>query len=173
MPARAPRPNPAAGAADALGRVAPLAGRWIERLLAACEPPLTPAQYLALEAVAEGEMVGSELARRAAVSAAAVSQLITGLEAAGLVTRRRSAEDRRRQPLRLTAAGEQALEAARALLTERLGELIATLPPPEQSALGAALERLEQLLGGHAPPPHPRPPLPPGRHPAPPGPPAP
>jgi hypothetical protein len=51
-------------AAEALVRTAPLVSRWIERLLAAHEPPLTVAQYLALQAVGEGEVVGSELARR-------------------------------------------------------------------------------------------------------------
>src|SRR6266705_406689 len=61
-----PRHHPGARqAAEALARTAPLVSRWIERLLAAHDPPLTVAQYLALEAVAEGEMVGAELARRA------------------------------------------------------------------------------------------------------------
>ena len=41
-----------AEAAEALVAVAPLAARWIERLLAAHEPPLSTPQYLALRAVA-------------------------------------------------------------------------------------------------------------------------
>ena len=75
-----PRPRHHSGsrqAAEALVRTAPLVSRWIERLLVAHDPPLTVAQYLALEAVAEGEMVGAELARRAAVSPAAVSHACT------------------------------------------------------------------------------------------------
>ena len=67
-------------AAEALVRTAPLVSRWIERLLAAHDPPLTVAQYLALQAIDEGEIVGAELARRAAVSPAAVSQLLAALE---------------------------------------------------------------------------------------------
>ena len=41
-----------ARAAEALIAVAPLAARWIERLLAAGQPPLTTPQYLALRAIA-------------------------------------------------------------------------------------------------------------------------
>jgi len=80
-------------------RAAPLASRWIERLLAAHEPPLTVAQYLALEAIAEGQIVGAALARRAAVSPAAVSQLLATLEEAGLLARGRLEYDRRRKPM--------------------------------------------------------------------------
>jgi hypothetical protein len=47
-----PRPRKPANPAEALVGVAPLAARWIERLLASGEPPLTLAQYLALRAIA-------------------------------------------------------------------------------------------------------------------------
>src|SRR5437773_9335027 len=89
-------------AAEALVRTAPLVSRWIERLLAAHDPPLSVAQYLTLQGIADGEVVGAELARRAAVSAAAVSQLLAGLEQDGLLARGRQEEDRRRQRLELT-----------------------------------------------------------------------
>src|SRR6266571_7744447 len=91
--------------AEELAAVAPLVIRWIERLLAGHDPPLTVAQYLALQAIAEGEIVGAELARRAAVSPAAVSQLLAALEEGGLLTRARLEDDRRRQPLALTEHG--------------------------------------------------------------------
>ena len=162
-----PRPRhrtTAQEAADRLGRVAPLASRWIERVLAENQPPLTPAQYLALHAIATTETAGSELARQAGVSPAAVSQLLAGLEGAGLVERLRAAGDRRRQPLALSAAGERALHEARRLIRERLGALLDDLPGPELDALGRGLARLEELLSGRAPPrrPH-RPPPPPPR----------
>jgi hypothetical protein len=41
-----------AGAAEALAAAAPLATRWIERLLAQHNPPLTVTHYLALRAIA-------------------------------------------------------------------------------------------------------------------------
>src|SRR5881227_4362878 len=103
-------------AAEALVRTAPLVSRWIERLLASHEPPLTVAQYLALQAIAEGEVLGAELARRAAVSPAAVSQLLAALEESDLLTRGRLEDDRRRQPLALTEQGRWALRSAQTAL---------------------------------------------------------
>jgi DNA-binding MarR family transcriptional regulator len=150
-------------AAEALARTAPLVSRWIERLLAAHAPPLTVAQFLALRAVGEGEVVGAELARRSAVSAAAVSQILAGLEAGGLVERRRLADDRRRQPLALTPAGDSALRSAQAALRERLAPLLADLPAPETDALARLLGTIEATLAGTAPPPRPHRPPPPPR----------
>jgi DNA-binding MarR family transcriptional regulator len=140
-------------------RTAPLVSRWIERLLVGHDPPLTVAQYLVLEAVAEGEIVGAELARRAAVSPAAVSQLLAALEGGGLVTRARLEEDRRRQPLVLTEQGEWALRSAQTTLRERLAGLLADMPLHEADALARLLELLQASLAGTPPPPRPlRPP---------------
>ena len=143
-------------------RTAPLVSRWIERLLAAHDPPLTVAQYLALQAIAEGEVVGAELARRAAVSPAAVSQLLATLEETGLLARGRLESDRRRQSLALTEQGRQALRSAQTELRDRLAGLLADLPPPEADALAGLLERLQASLSGTPPPPRPRRPPPPG-----------
>ena len=149
-------------------RTAPIVSRWIERLLAVHDPPLTVAQYLALQAVADGEVVGAELARRAAVSPAAVSQLLAGLEGNGLLRRGRLDDDRRRQPLDLTETGRSTLRSAQTALRERLAGLLVDLPPPEADALARLLERLEATLTGTPPPPRPyraapEPPPPPRR----------
>jgi MarR family transcriptional regulator, organic hydroperoxide resistance regulator len=167
LPPRQTTPAGRAEAAEALVAVAPLVSRWIERLLARHDPPLTVAQYLALRAIGREGVSGSELARRAGVSGPAVSQLLAGLEDAGLVERRPVAGDRRRQALALSAAGERAFCAAEALLRERLAELLAPLPPPETDALARLLPRVEAELSGappprRPPPPHGRPPH--GRH---------
>jgi DNA-binding MarR family transcriptional regulator len=154
-----PRRKPDRQAAEALARTAPLVSRWIERLLAAHDPPFTVPQYLALQAIAEGEVVGAELARAAAVSPAAISQLLAGLEAGGMLTRDRLHDDRRRQPLALTDQGRWALRSAQTTVRERLAGLLADLPPPEADALARLLERLEASLSGTPPPP--RPPRPP------------
>ncbi len=148
-------------AAEALVRTAPLVSRWIERLLAAHDPPLTVAQYLALQAVGDGQVVGAELARRTAVSPAAVSQLLAALESAGLLDRRRLPDDRRRHPLSLTERGQTTLVSAQTMLRERLAGLFTELPPPEADLLARLLEKLEASLSGAAPPPRPRRPPPP------------
>jgi MarR family transcriptional regulator, organic hydroperoxide resistance regulator len=151
-----PRNRPAGGqAAERLARTAPLVSRWIERVLAAHDPPLTVAQYLALQAIADGEVVGAELARRAAVSPAAISQLLAGLAEAGLLTRDRVEDDRRRQPLSLTEQGRWTLHSAQTALRERLAGLLADMPRAETDALARLLERLEVSLSGTPPPPRP------------------
>ena len=142
-------------AAEKLVRTAPLVSRWIERVLAAHDPPLTVAQYLALQAIADGEVVGAELARRAAVSPAAMSQLLTALEDAGMLTRDRLEDDRRRQPLSLTEHGTRTLRSAQTALRERLAGLLVDMPRAETDALARLLERLEASLGGTPPPPRP------------------
>ena len=145
-------------------RTAPLVSRWIERVLAAHDPALTVTQYLALQAIADGEVVGAELARRAAVSPAAVSQLLAVLEQERLVSRERLEDDRRRQPLSLTDEGQWALRSAQTTLRERLAGLLADIPPPETDALARLLERLQASLSGTPPPPRPHRP-PPGHGP--------
>lgn len=162
MPPRPHREDVRARAVDWLAIVAPLVGRWIERLLAAHEPPLTVAQFLALEAVATAETAGADLARRAAVSPAAVSQLLSGLEEGGLLSRVRSDDDRRRQPLALTPAGIETLRSARHELRLGLGSVLADMPPHESDALADALERVAAILGGSPPPRRPPRPKPPG-----------
>jgi DNA-binding MarR family transcriptional regulator len=114
-----------------------------------------------MRSIATESVSGSELARRTGVSGPAVSQLLAGLVDAGLIERRAMENDRRRQALVLTPAGERAFRSAQALLRERLGELIADLPRPEADALARVLPRVEAALSGTAPPRRPRPPHPP------------
>ncbi|MGO9881855.1 MAG: MarR family winged helix-turn-helix transcriptional regulator [Solirubrobacteraceae bacterium] len=156
-------------AAQALVAVAPLAARWIARLLAAHEPPLTTPQYLALRAIAREQVTVNELARRAGVSGPAASQLLNALADAGLLDRHAAEDDRRRQELALSAQGRQALDSAEALLSGRMASLIGDLPGPEIDALARVLPRVEAALSGAAPPrrppPPPRPPHPPHERP--------
>jgi DNA-binding MarR family transcriptional regulator len=166
MPPRPPHSQ--RRAAEALVAVAVLLARLIERLLAGGEPPLSLAAYLALRALASGQASGGELARQAAVSGPAISQLLGALERGGLIERGPVAEDRRRQALALSPRGARALAEANARVGERVGELVAGLPAPELDALARALPELEAILAGTPPPRRPPPPRPPRR--APPGP---
>jgi DNA-binding transcriptional ArsR family regulator len=103
---RAPTPRPVKpDAVEALIAVAPLVSRWIDRVLAAHEPPLTPTQFLALRAIAAGEVSGTEIARRTGVSGPTVSQPPSSLADAGLLERRELSEDRRGQTLTLRRGG--------------------------------------------------------------------
>jgi DNA-binding MarR family transcriptional regulator len=170
MPPRPRSHTREAGAA--LAAAAPLATRWVERVLASHEPPLTMAQYLALRAIDEAPTSAAELARRTGVSGPAVSQLLSALEGAGLIERQAGETDRRTRGLALTPAGARALGSATSLVSERLAELLTDLPKPEADALTRGLERVEAALSGQPPPrrPHPPPPRPPpGRRRRPPG----
>jgi DNA-binding MarR family transcriptional regulator len=163
MPPRPHHRQSHAPAAETLSRVAPLVTRWVERLLASHEPSLTVGQYLALHAVDHDQLVGIELARRAGVSPAAISQVLSSLEDAGLLERARSDTDRRRQQLSLTTIGTEVLESIKRDLRTGLGGLLTDLPPHQTEALAHTLENLEAVLTGVAPPrrpPHPRPPKP-------------
>jgi DNA-binding MarR family transcriptional regulator len=153
-----PRRADQTGAAEALSAVAPLATRWIERLLAQHDPPLTVPQYLAMRAIDREGVSGTELARRSGVSGPAVSQLIAALADAGLVERRVHEDDRRRVELALSATGRRAYTRAEALIARELGSLLADVPKPEADALARLLPRVESALSGAAPPRRPPPP---------------
>jgi DNA-binding MarR family transcriptional regulator len=152
-------------AGAALAAAAPLATRWVERVLASHQPPLTLTQYLALRTIQAQPLSAAELARRTGVSGPAVSQLLSALESAGLVERQPGEADRRTRELALTAQGARTLDSATALVSGRLAELLSDLPKPEADALTRLLERVEAALSGTAPPrrPHPPPPPPPHR----------
>jgi DNA-binding MarR family transcriptional regulator len=139
-------------AADALAAVAPLATRWIERLLAGNDPPLSVAQYLALRAIAHEDVSSSELARRTGVSGPAVSQLLAALEAQGFLERAQVPDDRRRHALALSPEGTTAYRAAEELVREQIAFLFADLPGPEADALTRLLPRVEAILSGVPPP---------------------
>ena len=160
MPAKSP-PRHARQAGAALAATAPLAARWVERVLASHEPPVTPAQYLALRAIAAGPVSAATLARRTGVSGAAVSQLVGALEDGGLVERGAPLDDPRSRALSLTRAGEELLRSTTDLVGESLAELLTDLPRPEADALVRLLERVEAALAGTAPPRRPPPPRPP------------
>ena len=132
----------------------------MERLLASHDPPLTVAQYLALRAIGAEPLSAAELARRTGVSGPAVSQLVSALESAGLVSRGAPLTDPRTRELALEPAGKRLLQSATALLGNRLEELL-DLPRPEADALMRSLERVDAALTGTAPPRRPPPPKPP------------
>jgi DNA-binding MarR family transcriptional regulator len=158
-----PRPRPR-NTADTLAAVAPLVTRFMERVLANHDPPLTLGQYLGLRAIAAGTESAAELARAAGVSEAAVSQLMAAFERAGTVERTAVGDDRRRRRPALTAEGERVLASAQTLVRRRLDPLLESLAPHDAEALAAVLEGREPILAGHAPPRRPPPPRPPGRH---------
>jgi DNA-binding MarR family transcriptional regulator len=87
-----------------------------------------------------------ELASREGVSPPALTAYVDRLEAAGLVVRRRSEDDRRRVELALTEEGLRVLRSARSRRTAWLVARLRRLEPDELGAVEAALPALRKLL---------------------------
>ena len=139
------RPFPSAGqeAAVALLRTADLIRADIERAL---EPfGVTGQQYNVLRILrcAEPEpMPTLEIASRMIERAPGITRLLDRLEAAGLVTRARCAEDRRRVLCRITKQGLAVLARADGPLDGIERARLDRLDPRELATLVAALDRI-------------------------------
>jgi DNA-binding MarR family transcriptional regulator len=87
-----------------------------------------------------------ELAALERVSPAAISGAVDRLERAGLIERRTNADDRRRQGLTVSPAGERVLRAVKRRRTAWLASKLERLSPEELEAIDAAVEPLAFLL---------------------------
>jgi DNA-binding MarR family transcriptional regulator len=88
----------------------------------------------------------SELADRVSVSRAAVTSIIDGLEASGLVERQNAPNDRRMQVIQLTAQGSELLETMMPEHYRRTAALMSSLTEVERSLLRALLEKIQNGL---------------------------
>jgi DNA-binding MarR family transcriptional regulator len=84
----------------------------------------------------------SELAGRLMVTRAGVTARVDRLETAGLVARRRDPDDRRSEPIVLTAAGRQAIDDALVTVLAVETQLLGALTPAERKTLDRLLRRL-------------------------------
>ena len=80
------------------------------------------------------------------VSTPAMSAYVDRLEAAGLVARHRSEQDRRRVQLAVTESGLRVLRSARSRRTAWLADRLRRLEPEERDRIEAALPALNKLL---------------------------
>ena len=111
------------------------------------ESELTTSQLLVLQHVSQqGSALPSAVAKSVALKQATVTVVVNKLEDAGLVTRRRDTDDRRRVWIELTDAGVAALENSPDLLQHRFVQGFENLEDWEQSMIIAALERVSALL---------------------------
>ena len=87
-----------------------------------------------------------ELAAEEGISAPSLSGHVDRLEAAALLRRVRSTDDRRRVGLELTPEGQALLKRVRARRTSWLARRLALLSEEERERIEAALPALEALL---------------------------
>jgi DNA-binding MarR family transcriptional regulator len=122
----------------AMVAVRKLRGRETHRL-----GQISYAQYSLLFGLAGcGESSARELAEQADLSPGSVTQMLDHLEAAGLVQRTRSAEDRRVVLSTLTERGAEVVASRRAQMEPRWREALAGLPEADLLAAAHVLDRI-------------------------------
>ena len=104
---------------------------------------VTVAEWVVLRELWEGDVLApSMLADRLGMTRGAISKLADRLVAKALVARAAGETDRRRQTLRLTAAGSALVPDLAALADRNDAEFFAHLAPADRSALEATLKSL-------------------------------
>jgi len=113
----------------------------------ASESDLTASKLLVMKHVAqEGKALPSAIARAVDLKQATVTVLVNQLEEAGLVTRRRDTEDRRRVWVEITDAGRSRLMHSPDLLQSRFETAFENLESWEQAMVITTLERVASML---------------------------
>lgn len=108
---------------------------------------LSYAQYgLLFSLAAGGALSAGELALAADVSPASATQMLDGLEKAGLVERARSGQDKRVVLTSLTARGRQVVEARRALFEPRWRAALADFSDQDLLTASAILDRIREMF---------------------------
>jgi DNA-binding MarR family transcriptional regulator len=110
------------------------------------ESGLTPTLRAALATVSRhGPLTLGELAAHEQVTKPTTTNIVTKLEALGLVARRPDTTDRRVCWVEVTAQGRRQLEVHRERRTEWLASRLRDLPPDELARLAAALDALDAV----------------------------
>lgn len=108
---------------------------------------LSGPQVVLLQVMGQSDTVtAGELARRASLSQATVTTILDRLEERGMVSRKRSSDDKRRVHVALTEKGRDALSTAPRLLQDNFVKSFSALPDWEQHLLIASLERVAQMM---------------------------
>ncbi|MEJ0047229.1 MAG: MarR family transcriptional regulator [Rhodospirillales bacterium] len=111
------------------------------------EATVGPAQLSVLSVLYfSGALPINRLAELEQVAQPTMSRLVTSLMAAGAVTRRASADDRRVQLVEITPAGRAIFELARARRLEIIRAVVAKLDPAALHALMPALDQLAEAI---------------------------
>jgi DNA-binding MarR family transcriptional regulator len=108
---------------------------------------LTAPQALILKEVVEaGQVSVGDLAQQVSLSQATVTDILNRLERRGLITRERSASDRRRVMVKPTDQAAAKIEGGPPLLQEDFVRRFAALEDWEQTQLLASLQRIASLM---------------------------
>lgn len=115
------------------------------------ETGLTAPQLLVLQSVARtGRAKPSDIARQVHLSGATITSIVDRLVRAGLVSRERSAEDKRSVDVVLTDAGKASVETAPELLQQEFLSAFDRLEHWEQSLLISSVQRIATMMDAGA-----------------------
>ncbi len=113
--------------------------------------PLTLSQVRVLyEAHRDPPPSAADLGRELDLDAAYLSRMLKGFERGGLVRRAASRGDGRKSLVTLTAKGRRTLDGLQERSRAEVAALLAPLPAAAQQRLLAAMQTIEQVLGGAA-----------------------
>jgi DNA-binding MarR family transcriptional regulator len=108
---------------------------------------LTTPQILILQTInGQQELTIGQLARAISLSQATVTTIIDRLEKRQLISRIRSATDKRKVYLELSDAGRETLANAPPLLQQQFIEQFSNLKEWEQSMITASLQRVAEMM---------------------------
>lgn len=124
-------------------RAVDIFSRKLEGLRGVTVPQLSCLQHV----VRTGPVPLTTLAKEADLSASTTVGIIDRLERKGLVSRARSAADRRQVLISATREGLAIASAAPSPLQDRLASALDALPDLEQAAITLSLERIVDLMG--------------------------
>jgi DNA-binding MarR family transcriptional regulator/GNAT superfamily N-acetyltransferase len=96
------------------------------------------------------ETTATALAHSLALDPGHLSRVLSGLEASGIVRRKRSPADGRAQLVSLAAAGRRTFAELDRRSAEQATELLERLPPESQARLLGAMSAIEELLSGES-----------------------
>jgi DNA-binding MarR family transcriptional regulator len=104
---------------------------------------VTPTQLSVLKLLYQiGDLSLGTLSKEIRAHNSTVTGIVDRMEAAGLVDRARSEDDRRVWMIRLTAQGRKVAERARVSPWDTLRHALATLPPADQEKLTQILKKV-------------------------------
>lgn len=108
---------------------------------------LSNAQYQLLFGLRERKLMsGGELACVAGLSAATTTQMLEGLEAAGLVVRERSLDDRRKVLTSLTERGEALVEERHARFSRMWQQALEDFSDEELQSAAAVMAKVAEMF---------------------------
>lgn len=99
-----------------------------------------------LELLLEGEYTASDLTRQLAIDPGYLSRMLRRFHKEALITKTRSAADRRAHTLTLTAAGRATIEKLSAASTRQIADLLSDLPASDQDRLVGHMEAIRAIL---------------------------